>query len=382
MTLAVRRLSGKRRLRAKFGPVTLSAGVTSRRGSAVRRLTVPQLRPGRYPVVVRAGARSLRFDFTVTAAGAGPPALGAIAPSVLRSLIEDVTAATRYRYGARDDQGNSLDTLKVVSSPGGGYLGVYHVLAGGIFVTKLARSTDLITWTHVLDLAAHASQPTIAQLSDGGFLVAFEQDSGCTGTGPNGNCLAFRHYPSLAGLLAGAADRSFQAPRTLSNCAEGTPNVYSADLHPDIAHSTIDIGFHYFRNCDVDRQARGTLSDFASWSAHVDSGLNGALEAFHPGGNIGDRDYLGLAGGGYNIHEVQFTKGDFGSWRAFLYDWGTGLAAQLAIHTHHGSTAFANPTFTSLLSPSGRPALLVTLFIPAQGAAPTEGGELVYYREL
>jgi hypothetical protein len=24
----------------------------------------------------------------------------------------------------------------------------------------------------------------------------------------------------------------------------------------------------------------------------------------------------------------------------------------------------------------------VTLFIPAQGAAPTEGGELVYYREL
>ena len=44
--------------------------------------------------------------------------------------------------------------------------------------------------------------------------------------------------------------------------------------------------------------------------------------------------------------------------------------------------AFANPTFTSLLSPSGRPALLVTLFIPLQGAGQNEAGELVYYREL
>jgi hypothetical protein len=36
----------------------------------------------------------------------------------------------------------------------------------------------------------------------------------------------------------------------------------------------------------------------------------------------------------------------------------------------------------SLLSPAERPALLVTLFIPSQGAATGEGGELIYYREL
>jgi hypothetical protein len=168
----------------------------------------------------------------------------------------------------------------------------------------------------------------------------------------------------------------------LSKCAEGTPNVYGADLRPDIDHSTIDVGFHYFRNCDVDRQARGALQNFSSWSAHVDGGLNAALETFHPGGNIGDRDFFPLLGGSYNIHEVQFTKGDFGSWRVYLYDWLTGVASPLAIRTHRGSTAFANPTVTSLVSPSGRPALLVTLFIPSQGAAPAEGGELVYYREL
>jgi len=384
-TLAVRGFPGKRRLRARFGPVALSAGVTSRSGTAVRHLTVPKLRPATYAVVVRAGARSLRFSFRVAppgGAGTLPPGAIAIAPNILRSLIENVTAATGYRYNARDDQGTSLDTLKVISSPGGGYLGVYHALVGGVFVTKLATSTNLLTWTHAADLFVHGSQPTIAQLSDGSFLVAFEQDLGCTGTGPNGNCLAFRHYPSLSGLLGGVADRSFQAPRTLSKCAEGTPNIYAADLNPDIDHSTIDVGFHYFRNCDVDRQARGTLLNFSAWSAHVDSGLNAALEAFHPGGNIGDRDYLPLAGGAFNIHEVQFTKGDFGSWRAFLFDWTTGQAVQLGIHTHRGSSAFANPTFTGLLSPSGRPALLVTLFVPVQGAALNEGGELVYYREL
>ena len=90
-----------------------------------------------------------------------------IAPNILRSLIENVTAATGYRYNARDDQGTSLDTLKVISSPGGGYLGVYHALVGGVFVTKLATSTNLLTWTHAADLFAHGSQPTIASCRTG-----------------------------------------------------------------------------------------------------------------------------------------------------------------------------------------------------------------------
>jgi len=87
-------------------------------------------------------------------------------------MIEDVTSATAYRYGAHDDQGSTLDALKVIPSPGGGYLGVYHTLSAGVFVTKLAVSSDLLHWTHVVDLEPHASQPTIAALSDGGFLVA------------------------------------------------------------------------------------------------------------------------------------------------------------------------------------------------------------------
>ena len=43
-----------------------------------------------------------------------------------------------------------------------------------------------------------------------------------------------------------------------------------------------------------------------------------------------------------------------------------------------GSTAFANPTATMLRDPVGRDALLVTLFLPTEGAAPGEAGSLLY----
>jgi hypothetical protein len=40
--------------------------------------------------------------------------------------------------------------------------------------------------------------------------------------------------------------------------------------------------------------------------------------------------------------------------------------------THGASTAFANPTATMLRDPAGRDALMVTLFLPMEGAAPGE----------
>jgi photosystem II stability/assembly factor-like uncharacterized protein len=46
--------------------------------------------------------------------------------------------------------------------------------------------------------------------------------------------------------------------------------------------------------------------------------------------------------------------------------------------THGGSTAFANPTATMLRDPEGRDALMVTLFVPMEGAAPGEAGSLLY----
>src|SRR2546428_475820 len=62
--------------------------------------------------------------------------------------------------------------------------------------------------------------------------------------------------------------------RTLSPCHEGTPNIYAATLNPDIRHSVINVGFHYHRDCQLDQEARGTLTNFSTWTAQADSNVN------------------------------------------------------------------------------------------------------------
>jgi hypothetical protein len=44
----------------------------------------------------------------------------------LALLLGDVRAAAAYRYGAEDSLGNRMDTAKVIQSPAGDYLAVYH----------------------------------------------------------------------------------------------------------------------------------------------------------------------------------------------------------------------------------------------------------------
>ena len=43
-----------------------------------------------------------------------------------------------------------------------------------------------------------------------------------------------------------------------------------------------------------------------------------------------------------------------------------------------GSTAFANPTATMLRDPEGHDAVMVTMFVPMEGAAPGEAVSLLY----
>ena len=292
----------------------------------------------------------------------------------LVGLLQDVTAADGYRYGTKDDAGNTMDTLKIIEAAPRDYLGVYHTLTSSGFVVKLAISTDLLTWQFKTDLGP-GSQPTLARLSDGGYLLAYETNS---------NNLHFAYYPTLSALVGGAATKHRDVARTLSACAEGTPNIYSATLSPDIDHSVIDVGYHYFRNCDVDRQARGTLTNFSTWAAAPEAHLNTLFESLTPsiGGNVGDRDDLAFGGKPFNIHEAQYAKGDWASWRNYLYDFELDRIVPLSIKTHKGSSAFGNPAYTIVTSPDGRAALVVTYFLFSEGAVVGEGGELVFYRIL
>jgi hypothetical protein len=293
----------------------------------------------------------------------------------LQATIENVGGATGARYGTRDDRGVSMDTLKIIASPGGGYLGVYHGFVRGVAAVRVATSTDLLHWRQRATLDRHASQPAIAALSDGGFVVAEEAHG-------TGRWLRFRYYPTLGRLLRGAAARTFDTPHTLAPArggAEGTPNIYRATLSPDLEHSTIDVGFHYLRGGVVDRQARGTLTGFSKWVSRAEPELDASLERQHVDGHIGDRDHVSYQGAEFDVVEGRAAADQ--PWRVYLHKPANRQARVLNVKTRNGSRAFANPTITLLRAPSGAPAVVVTLFLPDGGAGPGEAGELVYYKE-
>lgn len=324
-------------------------------------------------LVPRAGAAEPAARATEIARG--EPELGG---AQLTRLIEDVTGADGYSYTTRDSAGRGMDTAKVIDNPAGGYLAVYH----WAFKVRLATSDDLKTWRYRTDLDPRATQPTIVATSDGGFVVAFETENS-----DNGHVKVV-HYRDLNALYSGRADRTFTAPRTLSKCNEGTPSISSVRLDPDIDHSVIVLGMHYHHNCDTDREATARLTNFRQWKAATATGTDNALvkAAAAAGkkvaGNIGDRDSLIYGSRQYSLNEVQYVKGQFGTWRTYLLDHSTGKAEQLDIKTHRGSKAFANPTFSRITSPDGDPAIVVTMYVPAEGAVPGEAGELIYYKTL
>lgn len=283
----------------------------------------------------------------------------------LRRYIEMVAQAEAHRYGATDNARYTLDCLKIIqSSAVGGFIGVYHTFDGSKFDVHLATSTDLLTWRWIRRLGTSASQPTIAP-TDSGFVVVWEQE-------PQ-NHLRFTYYRNWSDLEAGTPLKTLDAPQTLSPCAEGTPNIYAASA------TAVDAGFHYFAECDVDRQARGT-TDWSSWKSTPQPALDSAVLAHGIRGNVGDRDGpIRFRGFDFSLIEGQRVKGDFGSWRVFLYDHQTGAAEPLNIVTHAGSTAFGNPTIASI-DFRGRRALVITLFLFGEGAGLREGGPLIYYR--
>jgi hypothetical protein len=348
---------------------------------------------------------------------AGPTA------SRLRAAIEDVSCATA-RYAATDSAGATLAGLKVIEA-GDGYVGVYHAVNAGRFALYVGSSTDLVHWRRRATLDRDASQGTITSLPDGGFLVAYEWGntldllplldlSPVTALPVDGLRavldaaprirIRFRYYRSLRRLLAGIPARQFTVPRTLAKTAEGTPSFTTASIARDtpllpLSESTIEIGMHYFADLngdgfpDADRQATGRLVDFNTWSANDAPTLNASFAnlppagrhppyARAPRGNYGDRDLAVLEGEAFQVHEAQYVRNDFGSWRPFLLDVSLQTLAPLFVRTRLGSSSFGNPTVTPLIAPDGQPAVFVSMFVFREGAAPGEAGALVYYRAL
>ncbi|MFC7310610.1 hypothetical protein ACFQVC_41160 [Streptomyces monticola] len=287
----------------------------------------------------------------------------------LASLTQDVRAADGHEYAARDDTGRTMDAAEIEQAPDGSYLAVYHsVLDDGRFHAAVATSADLRHWTRRHDFGPGTHQASLAKDPAGGYVLAYEKD-------PR-NHIAVRRYADLDALLTGRATRAFDAPRTLSRCAEGTPSITA------VHGGTVELTGHYRAGCDTDRQLTATLRDFRTWHAEPDRRLDGALRAWGNHGNIGDRAPLRLAGRELVLIEGQRWRDDFGSWRTYVYDARRGLAARLDLRTHGGSQAFANPSASLITAPDGEPAVLLSVFIPQEGSAPGEAGQLVFWRKL
>ena len=176
----------------------------------------------------------------------------------IQTLLGDVVGSTGHRYAVTDNAGNTTDTVKIITNRAGGYLGVYHTGSK----VNLASSTDLVNWVFRRTLDPQATQPTMCALSTGGFLTATEFTTwpgpvARSGSGTTRTCR--RCWPARSTVSGRSPDRC--------RGSEGTPSIYSVSLTPDIDHSIIDVGFHYQRNCDVDRQARGRLINLTTWTA-------------------------------------------------------------------------------------------------------------------
>jgi len=294
------------------------------------------------------------------------------APARLTSLLANVPNATTHRYRATDDQGRTLDCLKIIELAPGDYLGVYHTLRDREFQLHLGRSTNLLHWSHRAVLDQRASQGALWRGPRGDFLLAYEVNV------PKAVLIRLRYYANLDALLNARFDREIDLPRTLAPTAEGTPSFGRVELNGDLAASRIDLRIHYYREMKVDRAARGTLLGFTNWTARSELSIDHALEAHGVHGNIGDRDHIEFAGRKYLIQEGQLTPGDWTSWRVFLLDEAGTQAWPIPVQTHAGSRSFANPAVTRLRDAAGKWCYAVTLFLPSQGNARSEVGTLIY----
>ena len=300
----------------------------------------------------------------------------------------DVATADSFDAGVHDNIGRTLDGLEVIdAAPAvgvpGRYIGVYHSLIGGVFVSQVATSDDLRHWTHRADLATHASQPSIVSVPGGGFVVAVERDTPDAQWVSVSN-IVVRHYASWAALSAGTFSAEANLPRSLAPTAEGTPELRVLSWGGTPASSQIEITMHYFKSVIADRQAAGVLTNFdpATWAPQVDPRVNDLFIALGTRGNLGDRADFLFENRRFAVVEAQSVRGDFGTWRFYLYDRDRNEARLLPLRGPAGSFAFGNPTVRAFTDALGVKTLLVSGFVFGQGAGSGEAGQFIALRRL
>ncbi|QDU58228.1 hypothetical protein Pan181_44610 [Aeoliella mucimassa] len=291
-------------------------------------------------------------------------------PTSIAHQLASVPDSLAHQYGARDDRGHSLDCLNPYQDDQHRILGVYHYLRDGVFHLALGESSDAVHWKFLAKLDTHASQGQLLQTPDGEYLLAYEKDA------PNSCWIRIARYESFASLCQSEASRSIDIDRTLAPTAEGTPMI--EHISEQDGEEVLDVRLHYYRNAEVDRLARGRLVAFEQWSAKPDASLNRKFTKLGARGNFGSRDLFSWAGEAYCLQEIQLAPQDWSSWRVYLCNPTGEPIEELKIQTHQGSRSFANPHAEPVTLSDGTRAVLVTAFMPSEGSAAGESGELLY----
>lgn len=385
--------------------------------------------------------RDLRAALALLLLLAARGAAGALPPDVI-ALLTDVPHASGAVYGLRDDQGRSMDCVRVVrlpqpapppaaaavaagaptavatAAPAPLFLAVYHTLdaATATFNVHAAVSADLLSWAWTALVAPNADMPYLAAdgsaAGTGAMVLLHEQWLGANSSAP---CrVAVRLFASAWAVARGEAPAAPVAikPQSLS-ALEGTPNVFSFNALLD----EVRFGMHFNDAASGrDQVAGGVVEGIAAgdarWQAWPEAAYDAALSAEGAAGNIGGRDCVQLpaaaarcGGGGAAALALQVQEANVGApppaptnwsaWRVFAIDRAAPLVGgfeELRVVTHGGSSAFGNPG-VSLLAPGleengavagGADAglLVVSFFLFGEGAAPGEAGSLLFFWRL
>ena len=313
---------------------------------------------------------------------AASPLIADDVPAELLRLLANVPDSLAHRYRAVDDRGVGLDCLNPTQTKCGRLLGVYHHVHKKRFHLYLGESKDGLHWRQAATLDTNASQGLLHQTSDGLLYLFYEKDA------PNSCWIRIRQYRSIDDLLANRVAGEIDLPRSLAPTAEGTPSIESIQTGPDPIR--LDLRFHFFQAATVDRLASGTLlasfdrspAAVQHWKPKESEQLNRQFESLGERGNFGSRDRFRWRTTEFCLQEIQRSPRDWSSWRVYLCS-STGQPLEaLTLRTHGGSKAFCNPHAVQLRSEKGPPRLLISYFLPAQGAAKRESGQLLFLAPL
>jgi len=312
----------------------------------------------------------LPLALVVSMAPFAPPSDGPRAE--LRGMIENVNPGRWPPYQATDSAGTRLDTAKIIQDATGQL--PRGVPTGHRWQSARQRRylDHLLNWTW-----RHTSVPVVRSHDHRrrhGFVVAWEQESSTTWLSDTS--------PVAATYWAVWLSRSYDAPRTLSACAEGTPNIYSSAVARQSTTPPRTSGAHY----------TGTATE-TSTAGHVDQfRLMACLGSVQCGttrcctgvsvANIRRRDAVNYKG--YKLRGVFEGRTPRAlSARGARSSTTTRPATRTGQHpTPTAAARFRYPSFTSIHAPNGHWAVVVTA-VPAQrGSAAGEAGELIYYRNL